>query len=58
MRDSGELAGAWRVVSAPPVTTGRSRAADENALHGIAVGCLLSLPLWVAIGALLHVALD
>lgn len=58
MRDSGELAGAWRMVAVPPVTTGRSRVADENALHGIAVGCLLSLPLWVAIGALLRVALD
>lgn len=58
MRDSGELASAWRMVATPPVTTGRSQAADENALHGIAVGCLLSLPLWVAIGALLRVALD
>lgn len=58
MRDSGELAGAWRMVAPPPATTGRGRAADENALHGIAVGCLLSLPLWVVIGALLRIALD
>lgn len=59
MRNSGELAGAWRDVATPsPVTVGRSGGpVDANALYGIAVGCLLSLPFWVVVGTLLGVVL-
>lgn len=59
MRDAGELEGVWRdLATPPPVRAERNGLVDANAFYGIAVGCLLSLPLWVVIGAVLRVTLD